>query len=669
MLNADTSGIRDEDGLARPGWTFQWVRVVSAAVETDIPGATSAGYVPAADDEGDTLKVRVGFTDDGGAAYTPTSPETAKVGPAPADTAPAFTSAAAFRVAENTIAAATVTAADSDPLDRGSPPTFSLAGGPDGRLFSIDGATGALAFQAAPNFEMPLDGASHDGATGVAGDNVYQVTVRAASGAGARRRTADQAVEVTVTDVDEDPTGLPAVSGAARVGQALTAETAGIADPDGLGSPGWTFQWVRVAEGGAETDVADATSGAYTLTAADAGGTVKVKVGFTDDGGNAETLTSAETAKVVAASALAAPDATAEPNDAKVTLRWAAVEGATKYEYRMKTAAGGGAFGAWTSAGGGSATSKEVTGLDNGTAYVFEMRAGTATDWSAPSAPARATPQGPPGRPEVFFAAPLDGDIYVSVVAVADATGYEYRLKGTADGPWTAVSHTYDASYDTDDFRLTGLGAGTWRFEVRAKTGGVPGPASAVQTVTLTGTDSPTGQSEPEPVGFRDCDTGAPRSGRLRLPPAAGRAHVGHICYGPAGTAPTSFDLGEFPPEHQWAAGRRADAGHFSAGTPSTVTVGGVDLYRRAISFNAAGGPDGGGSDGDYIWIFEAQVSRDGETDVTEVYIRDNRSPHPAGAEPPQGTPVPALPAAGALMLGLMLALAGGRRVSRSRRG
>ena len=80
--------------------------------------------------------------------------------------------------------------------------------------------------------------------------------------------------------------------------------------------------------------------------------------------------------------------------------------------------------------------------------------------------------------------------------------------------------------------------------------------------------------------------------------------------------------------------GRRADADHFSAWAPSTITVGGVELYRRAISFNAAGGPDGGGPDGDYIWIFEAQISHEGETEVNEVYVRDSRSAHPRARSP-----------------------------------
>ena len=43
------------------------------------------------------------------------------------------------------------------------------------------------------------------------------------------------------------------------------------------------------------------------------------------------------------------------------------------------------------------------------------------------------------------------------------------------------------------------------------------------------------------------------------------------------------------------------------------------ELDRTRPRFGRSGS-DGGGSDGDYIWIFEAQVSRGGETDVADVY-------------------------------------------------
>ena len=95
-------------------------------------------------------------------------------------------------------------------------------------------------------------------------------------------------------------TGAPAITGTAQVGQTLTAGTSGIMDADGLTTPGYTYQWVRV-DGSTESDISGATSSTYTLVAADLGKTIKVKVSFTDDASTDETLTSAATAAVTAA--------------------------------------------------------------------------------------------------------------------------------------------------------------------------------------------------------------------------------------------------------------------------------------------------------------------------------------------------------------------------------
>ena len=91
----------------------------------------------------------------------------------------------------------------------------------------------------------------------------------------------------------QNAAGAPTVSGLWAVGEALTASTGGITDPEGVSSAAFAHQWVRVAADGAETDIAGATSSAYTLAAADQGGRVKVRVSFSDDAGNPEVRTSA----------------------------------------------------------------------------------------------------------------------------------------------------------------------------------------------------------------------------------------------------------------------------------------------------------------------------------------------------------------------------------------
>ena len=94
--------------------------------------------------------------------------------------------------------------------------------------------------------------------------------------------------------------GAPTITGTAQVGQTLTAVTTGITDADGLTSPTYTYQWIRV-DGVTEADIAGENSSTYTLDDADLGKTIKVKVSFDDDASNTETLTSAATVTVTAA--------------------------------------------------------------------------------------------------------------------------------------------------------------------------------------------------------------------------------------------------------------------------------------------------------------------------------------------------------------------------------
>ncbi len=103
--------------------------------------------------------------------------------------APTITSAATFNAPENTTAVGTVTATDPENATL----TYSISGGVDAALFSINSSTGALTFLTAPSFESPTD---------AGGNNVYDVTVQASDGT----NNVTQAIAVTVTDVNEAPT-------------------------------------------------------------------------------------------------------------------------------------------------------------------------------------------------------------------------------------------------------------------------------------------------------------------------------------------------------------------------------------------------------------------------------------------------------------------------------
>ena len=88
--------------------------------------------------------------------------------------------------------------------------------------------------------------------------------------------------------------GAPAIDGTPRVGETLTASTSGISDEDGLTQVSYSYQWNRNDAG-----ISGATGSSYTLTDSDQGATITVHVTFTDDEGNAESLTSAATGSVL----------------------------------------------------------------------------------------------------------------------------------------------------------------------------------------------------------------------------------------------------------------------------------------------------------------------------------------------------------------------------------
>ncbi len=185
----------------------------------------------------------------------------------------------------------------------------------------------------------------------------------------------------------------------------------------------------------------------------------------------------------------------AAAGDGSVTLSWddPSDPSITGYEFRMRYA--GVAWGEWgLVAGGGSAVSHVVDGLDNGTEYRFKVRAvnGSGASKPAPSAApwfvaavpkAPAPPPAPPARPTGLAAVPGDGSVTLSWDDPSDPsiTGYEFRMRyaGVAWGEWrlvagggSAVSHVVD-----------GLDNGTeYRFKVRAVNGSgasKPAPSAA----------------------------------------------------------------------------------------------------------------------------------------------------------------------------------------------
>ena len=105
---------------------------------------------------------------------------------------------------------------------------------------------------------------------------------------------------VAATDATNTPaTGAPAITGTPQVGEVLHVGTSGIMDTDGLTNVSYRHQWLRVNSDGASNEtMIGSNAGTYTLVNDDEGKRIRVRVRFTDDAANPETLTSAATGAV-----------------------------------------------------------------------------------------------------------------------------------------------------------------------------------------------------------------------------------------------------------------------------------------------------------------------------------------------------------------------------------
>ncbi len=321
-LTADTSGISDSDGITGATFSYQWV-----AAGADISGATGSTYTLASADQGKAVRVRVSFTDDAGHSETLTSAATAAVAAA---TPPAVTAVAIVSdpgdddtYAKDDVIQVRVTFDEAVDVDTsGGTPRLKIKMDPNygdkWASYASGGGSTALIFTftvVEPNYSsqgiavladtLELNGGGIESANTDADANLSHSGLAHDSGHKVDWQQQQQSQ-------NSPATGAPAITGTARVGETLTADTTGISDSDGLTGATFSYQWVA-----ADADISGATGSAYTLASGDQGKTVKVRVSFTDDAGHAETLTSTATAAVAAATppAVTAVAIVSDPGD------------------------------------------------------------------------------------------------------------------------------------------------------------------------------------------------------------------------------------------------------------------------------------------------------------------------------------------------------------------
>ena len=228
-LSAEVSAIGDVDGLPNASaFSYQWVRV-DGETESDIDGATESSYPPVTDDVGKQVRVRVSFMDNLGGAEALTS-EAYPATPVAANTAPTG-APKTIELAEDgshTFSAADFGFQDADPGDalasvriaaRPAAGTLALGGTPVTDNQAIAAAQlGQLVFTPPPD----ANGAGYASFTFRVSDGTDESALA-------------YTITLDVTAVNDPATGLPTISGTARVGQTLTADVSAMRDDaDGL---------------------------------------------------------------------------------------------------------------------------------------------------------------------------------------------------------------------------------------------------------------------------------------------------------------------------------------------------------------------------------------------------------------------------------------------------
>ena len=410
-LTADTSGISDANGLTNATFSYQWL-----ADDANISGATSSTYTLAAADEGKVVKVRVSFTDDEGYDETLTSAATAEVAaapPAPPENSPAAgapTITGTARVGE-TLTAARSGISDADGLNNASFKYQWLAddadiSGATRRTYLLATADKGKAVKVRVSF---TDDAGHD----------ETLTSEATA-----------AVVVETAPVENNAaTGAPMIRGTARVGETLTARTTRISDSDGLTNATFSYQWLAD-----DADISGATSSTYTLAAADEGKAIKVRVSFTDDEGNDESLTSVATSAVVAALPPPAPTnlVVSDNGNGTLTLTWDAPDddSVTGYQVlRRRPNEGEKTLLIHVADTGSTDTTLTDEDVTIGTQHVYRVKAISAAGLSGASNLVRATPASPPennaatGTPTISGTAQVGETLTAGVSGISDADG------------------------------------------------------------------------------------------------------------------------------------------------------------------------------------------------------------------------------------------------------
>ena len=284
-------------------------------------------------------------------------------------------------------------------------------------------------------------------------------------------------------------TGQPSISGTAQVGETLTAGTTGITDADGLTNVSYAYQWLA-----GDAEIPGATSSSYTLTDSEEGKAVTVRVTFTDDADNDETLTSQATGVVVGAEPANSP-ATGQPaitGTAQVgetltagTTGIADADGLDNVSYSYRWLADGAEIAGATGITYTLTDSEEGKTIKVKVSFTDDADNAESLTSAATGAVAAAEPPSPPSPPpaptNLTAEVTGDGHIKLSWTAPDDdsVTGYQVLRRRPRQGEDTLEVYVEDTGSAGTTWTDTDAPAGTlYVYRVRAINATGAGPQS-----------------------------------------------------------------------------------------------------------------------------------------------------------------------------------------------
>ena len=379
-LTVDTSEINDADGMEESVFLYQWL-AKNSIVTLELVGEHKPTYTPSPAEEGFAIMVRVTFTDDRGHSETLTSAATVAVARPPNYEPTGLPAISGTPQVGETLTADTSAIDDADGLTNVAYQYQWLR-----NQSVLDANTGTYYYI---NVEIPGEtGSTYELAPADKG-RTFAVRVSFTDDRGNSESLTSRSTVIVAARPNSEPTGLPAIDGTPQVGQTLTADTSAIDDEDGLTNVSYEYRWFAIKtvvdeNTGFSLDVISLLSGdtssTYTLGPADAGYTFTVRVTFTDDEGNNESLTS-ESTEAVAATVPAAPQSlsvAAGDQDQELEASWQAPSSnggsaVTGYKVQWKEATDSWDTAADVSEATETGTTYTITGLTGGVEYAVRV--------------------------------------------------------------------------------------------------------------------------------------------------------------------------------------------------------------------------------------------------------------------------------------------------------